>query len=112
MKSRSSDGIVTTYRYNLFYITSFHPNAYHQDEPPRAAAVISRHQPDRPVLLVAEELLMFFLQQPTWVKDICPLRSAMSPLDLPLEQSGLDRFDLERTQLRLLQSDRRGGRDR
>ena len=92
MKSRGLDGIVTTSRYNLFYLTSFHPNAYHQDEPPHAAAVISRHQPDRPVLLVAEELLMFFLQQPTWVKDIRPLRSVMSSLDLPLERSGLDRF--------------------
>ena len=92
MKSRGLDGIVCTTRYNLFYLTSFHPNAYHQDEPPHVAVVISRHVPDRPVLLVAEELLMFFLHQRTWVQDIRPLRSVMSPLDLPLEAAGLDRF--------------------
>jgi len=92
MKARGLDGIVSTTRYNLFYLTSFHPNAYHQDEPPHVAVVISRHAPDRPILLVAEELLMFFLHQPTWVKDIRPLRNVMSPLDLPLDSSGLDRF--------------------
>ena len=92
MNSRGLDGIVTTTRYNLFYLTSFHPNAYHQDEPPHVAAVISRHAPDHPILLVAEELLMFFLHQPTWVKDIRPFRNVMSPLDLPLDLSGLDRF--------------------
>jgi hypothetical protein len=83
---------VCTSRYNLFYLTSFHPNAYHQDEPPHAAVVISRHAPDRPVLLVAEELLMFFLYQPTWVKDIRALRNGMTPLDRPLAASGLDQF--------------------
>ena len=92
MKSRGLDGIVSTTRFNLFYLTSFHPNAYHQDEPPHVALVISRTAPAEPVLLVAEELLMFFLHQPTWVKDIRPLRSVMSPLDLPLDATGLDRF--------------------
>ena len=92
MTSRGLDGIVAASRYNLFYLTSFQPNAYHQDEPPHAAVVISRHAPDHPVLLVAEELLAFFLHQPTWVKDIRPLRSVMSSLDLPFNVSGLDRF--------------------
>jgi len=92
MKSRGLDGIVCTTRYNLFYLTSFHPNAYHQDEPPHVAVVISRHAPDHPILLVAEELLMSFLHQPTWVQDIRPLRNVMTPLDLPLDSSGLERF--------------------
>ncbi len=92
MKRRGLDGIVTTSRYNLYYLTSFHPNAYHQDEPPHSAAVISRHEPEHPVLLVAEELLAFFLHQPTWVKDIRPFRSVISPLDLVTSPSDVDRF--------------------
>ena len=34
MEARGLDGIVATSRYNAFYLSGFHPNAYHQDEPP------------------------------------------------------------------------------
>ena len=92
MRSRGLDGIVASSRYNLFYLTGFRPNAYHQDEPPHAAVVISLHEPDHPILLVAEHLLSFFLHQPTWVKDIRPFRSSISPLDLPMRRRDIDRF--------------------
>ena len=92
MKSRGLDGIVASSRYNLFYLTGFNPNAYHQDEPPHAAVAISLHEPDHPILVVAEHLLAFFHHQPTWVKDIRPFRGVFSQLDLPMNQSDVDRF--------------------
>ena len=92
MESRELAGIVATSRYNLFYLTSFDPNAYHQDEPPHAAVVISRHDPDHPILVVAEHLLAFFLHQPTWVKDIRPFRNVITHLDLPMSPLDVDRF--------------------
>ena len=92
MEARGLDGIVATSRYNAFYLSGFHPNAYHQDEPPHVAVVISRHEPDHPVVVVAEQLLAFFLLQPTWVEDIRPFRNVITGLDLPPSQSDVDRF--------------------
>ena len=92
MEARGLDGIVATSRYNVFYLSGFHPNAYHQDEPPHTAVVISRHEPDHPVVVVAEHLLAFFLLQPSWVDDIRPFRTVMTSLDLPPSQSDVDRF--------------------
>ena len=92
MDDRGLDGIVATSRYNVFYLSGFRPNAYHQDEPPHAAVVISRHEPDHPVVVVAEHLLAFFLHQPTWVEDVRPFRSVITSLDLPPSRSDVDRF--------------------
>ncbi len=92
METRNLDGIVAMSRYNAFYLSGFHPNAYHQDEPPHAAVVISRHEPDHPVIVVVEQLLAFFLSQPTWVEDIRPFRGVITGLDLPHSKSEVDRF--------------------
>ena len=92
MKFRGLDGIVATSRYNLFYLTGFNPTAYHQDEPPHAAVVISAHEPDHPILVAAEHTVSFFLNQPTWVKDIRAFRSVITQLDLPMVPSDIDQF--------------------
>ena len=92
MEARGLDGIVATSRYNAFYLSGFHPNAYHQDEPPQAAVVISRHEPDHPAMVVAEHVMAGFLLQPTWLEDIRPFRCVITNLDLPPSQSDVDRF--------------------
>ena len=92
LEERGLDGIVMTSRYNVLYLSSFHPNAYHQDEPPHTAVIISRHAPDHPIVIVVEELLTFFLHQPSWVQDIRPFRSVSTPLDLPTSPRDVDNF--------------------
>jgi Xaa-Pro aminopeptidase len=92
MKVRGLDGIVASLPYNVFYLTGFNGVAHKSDEPRPYAVVISRHAPERPVLVVADYYLATFLTQPTWVEDIRPFRAVMMPLDLPPTRGDIDRF--------------------
>ncbi|MEQ9643635.1 MAG: M24 family metallopeptidase [Alphaproteobacteria bacterium] len=92
MEARGLDGIVASSALNIFYLTSFNGIAHKADEPRPYAVVLSRHAPDRPVLVIAEYYLASFLRQPTWVEDIRPFRAVMMPLDLPAGRADLDRF--------------------
>jgi Xaa-Pro aminopeptidase len=56
------------------------------------AVVVSRHDPDHPVLIVPEFEVQFFLHHPTWIQDVRPYRSLMVPLDLPWDRSAIDLF--------------------
>ena len=86
------DGVVLSTEKNVFYLTSFNPIAHKSDEPRPYAVVLSRHDPEHPILLIADYYLGHFLHQPTWVEDIRPLRAVMLPLDLPPQEDDLERF--------------------
>jgi Xaa-Pro dipeptidase len=90
--ARGLDGIVATLPYNVFYLTGFNAIAHKADEPRPYAVVLSRHQPEHPVLVVADYYLATFLKQPTWVEDVRPFRAVMMPLDMPPARSDIDRF--------------------
>jgi Xaa-Pro aminopeptidase len=92
LRTRGLDGIVATLPYNVFYLTGFNAIAHKADEPRPYAFVLSRHAPDRPILVIADYYLGSFLKQPTWVEDIRPFRAVMMPLDLPAKRSDIDRF--------------------
>jgi len=92
LRARGLDGIVATLPYNVFYLTGFNAVAHKADEPRPYAFVLSRHAPDRPVLIVADYYLATFLKQPTWVEDVRPFRAVMMPLDLPPSKVDIDRF--------------------
>ena len=92
MEKRGLDGIVATTALNVFYLTGFNAIAHKADEPRPYAVLLSRHAPERPVLVVADYYLATFLAQPTWVADIRPFRAVMMPLDLPPKPSDIDRF--------------------
>jgi Xaa-Pro dipeptidase len=92
LEARGLDGIVATLPYNVFYLTGFNAIAHKADEPRPYALVLSRHAPDRPILVVADYYLATFLDQPTWVEDIRPFRAVMMPLDLPPTSADIDRF--------------------
>ncbi len=92
MEARGLDGIVASSALNIFYLTSFNGIAHKADEPRPYAVVLSRHAPDHPILVIAEYYLASFLRQPTWVEDIRPFRAVMMPLDLPAQQTDIDRF--------------------
>ncbi|MEQ8396907.1 M24 family metallopeptidase [Thalassobaculum sp.] len=92
LEARGIDGIVATVPYNVFYLSGFNPIAHKADEPRPYAVLLSRHAPDRPVLVVADYYLASFLGQPTWIEDIRPFRAVMMPLDLPAKRADVDRF--------------------
>jgi Xaa-Pro aminopeptidase len=83
LEARGLDGIVATLPYNVFYLTGFNAIAHKADEPRPYAVILSRHAPERPILVVADYYLATFLKQPTWVEDVRPFRAVMMPLDLP-----------------------------
>jgi len=49
-----------------------------------------RGRPDTKLLILADYYLTTPLHQPTWVKDIRPCRSVMSPMDLPPRREDID----------------------
>ena len=92
LKARGLDGIVATVPNNVFYLTGFNGIAHKSDEPRVCAVLLSRHAPDRPIMVVADYYLATFLTQETWIEDIRPFRAVMMPLDLPGKPSDIDRF--------------------
>jgi Xaa-Pro aminopeptidase len=92
MAARGLDGIVATTAKNVFYLTGFNAIAHKSDEPRPYAVILSRHAPERPILLVADYYLATFLSQPTWIEDIRPFRAVMMPLDQAPARTDIDRF--------------------
>jgi len=92
MAARGLDGIVATSAKNIFYLTGLNAIAHKSDEPRPYAVLLSRHAPERPILVIADYYLATFLSQPTWVEDIRPFRAVMMPLDLAPARTDIDRF--------------------
>jgi Xaa-Pro dipeptidase len=92
LEARGFDGLVATLPYNVFYLTGFNAIAHKADEPRPYAVILSRHAPERPILVVADYYLATFLKQPTWVEDVRPFRAVMMPLDLAPTRADIDRF--------------------
>ena len=90
---RSLDGVVSYYSPNVFYLAGYASRRMQVHEANGyGAVVISRHDPDHPVLIVPEFEVQFFLHHPTWIQDVRPYRSLMVPMDLPWDRSAIDRF--------------------
>ncbi len=94
MAQRGMDGLVAYLRPNVFYLSGFAPpaSASVQETNGYAAVVISRHEPEHPVIVVAEFDLAHVLGQPSWVRDARPYATLLSPLDLSWGASALDHF--------------------
>jgi len=92
MAARGLDGIVLSTPLNVFYLCGFNGIAHKADEPRPYAAVLSRHAPDHPIVVLADYYLAAFLAQPSWVRDIRPFRAVMMPLDRAPQRHDIDRF--------------------
>jgi Xaa-Pro aminopeptidase len=94
LKQRGMDGIVSYLRPNVFYLSGFAPpaSASIQETNGYAAVVISRHEPEHPVIVVAEFDLTQFLGQPSWIADVRPYATLLSPLDISWGASPLEHF--------------------
>jgi len=92
MEQRAIDGVVACSHQNLYYLSSLNAVAQKSDEPRPFAVVLSRHAPDAPVLVMPEYYMGAMARQGSWVEDIRPYRSMISPLDRPPQASDLERF--------------------
>ena len=86
------DGLVSYLRPNVLYLSGFAPpaSASVHETNGYAAVVISRHEPEHPVIVLAEFDLAHFLGQPSWVTDARPYATLLTPFDVVW--SALDPF--------------------
>ena len=96
LEGRGLDGLVATSALNVFYLSGFNGIAHKSDEPRPYAIILSRHQPEHPVAVVADYYLTPFLLQPGWIEDVRPFRAVMMALDLPPRREDIDRFIAEK----------------
>ena len=54
LKMRNLDGVVVNSPYNMYYLSGFNGVAHKSDEPRPYAVVVSRAQPDHPILVVGD----------------------------------------------------------
>lgn len=94
METRGVDGLVCYYSRNVLYLSGYASGAtaVYGEANGLTACVISRHEPDHPIVLIPDLEMSFFLRQPSWVQDIRPYRSVVLPLDIPWEPSVIERF--------------------
>ncbi len=92
MEARGLDGLVAFTRYNVFYLTGCNSLANQADEMPLVGVIISRREPEHPIIVAGDVHLNYFLAQPTWVEDIRPFRGSFIPMDIPTKSSDIDRF--------------------
>ena len=62
MEARSLDGLIISNPLNIFYLTSFNGVAHKSDEPRPYALVLSRNEPESPILVIADYYLSSFFQ--------------------------------------------------
>ena len=92
MTRRDIDAVVASSHQNLYYLSGLNAVAQKSDEPRPFAVVISRHAPDHPILVMPEYYVGAMARQGSWIEDIRPYRSMISPLDRTAQKSDLDRF--------------------
>ena len=74
MEQRGLDGIVSSFRRNVFYLTGFSGNPA-ADDFSGGVVVVSRHYPDHAIGIVPEPAAGWFLTQPSWITDIRPYQT-------------------------------------
>lgn len=91
---RGLDGVVVHLRPNVFYLSGLAPPSAQSinEGSGYAAIVISRHEPDRPIAVVADYALAFFADQPTWIDDIRPYSLGILPAHLAPSEETLGLF--------------------
>jgi Xaa-Pro dipeptidase len=94
MARRDLDGIVAYLRPNVLYLSNFAPpaSASVHETNGYAAVVVPRRAPEEAVLVVAEFDLAHVLEQPSWVRDVRPYATLLTPLDVSWGPAPLERF--------------------
>ena len=78
------DGLASYLRPNVLYLSGFAPpaSASVHETNGYAAVVISRHEPQHPIIVLAEFDLAHFLSQPSWITDARPYATLLTPFDV------------------------------
>ncbi len=92
MAQRGIDGVVANSHQNLYYLSSLNAVAQKSDEPRPFAVIFSRHAPEASILIMPEYYMGAMVRQNSWIEDIRPYRSMISPLDRPASKSDLGIF--------------------
>ncbi|MDH3715800.1 MAG: aminopeptidase P family N-terminal domain-containing protein, partial [Gammaproteobacteria bacterium] len=92
LEARGLDAVIATSPLNVFYLCGFNGIAHKSDEPRPYAVILSRSEPEHPILVIADYYLATFLTQPTWIEDVRPFRAVMMGLDLAPDHNDIDRF--------------------
>jgi Xaa-Pro aminopeptidase len=94
MQQRQLDGLVCLLRPNVYYLSSFMSTAFPGSHETNSGAtfILSRWDPDHPVLCMADNDVAVFVDRRTWVEDIRPYASIQLPYGVPVEPGALGRF--------------------
>ncbi len=93
MEARGLDGIVSYYAPNVFYLSGYATRRLQVHEANGyGSVVISRHEPEHPIVIVPDFEVHYFISHPTWVEDVRPYRSLFLPLDRPWDRAAIDLF--------------------
>jgi Xaa-Pro dipeptidase len=94
MAERDLDGLFVLLRQNVVYFTghaSANPPGRHDTEP-AGAVIVSRHQPDHPILLIETIDISQSLTRPSWIEDVRPYLTLLLSPDVPRDEAAFDRF--------------------
>ncbi|MFN0038895.1 MAG: M24 family metallopeptidase [Burkholderiales bacterium] len=92
MKARNIDALVATSALDMYYLSGFAGIAHKADEPRPYAVIVSCHNPEHPIAVVADYYISTMLAQPNWIEDIRSFRSVMIPMDIAASPNDIDRF--------------------
>jgi Xaa-Pro dipeptidase len=94
MAGRDLDGLLVLLRQNVVYFTSHasaNPEGRHDTEP-AAAVLLSRHEPNHPILLIETIDIAQNLTRPTWIEDVRPYLTLLLSPDVARDEAAFDRF--------------------
>ena len=94
LEQRGMDGLVVYLRPNVFYLSGFAPpaSASVQETNGYGAVVIAREAPDHPIVFIPEFELTYFSRQPSWIKDVRPYATLLTPFDVDWGAATIDHY--------------------
>jgi len=94
MAARGLDGLVVLLQQNVQYLAGYtSPNTgiRHHTEP-AGAVVVSRREPDHPVMIMEAVDISHNLAHPSWIRDVRAYFTHLLPPDVPRDRLAFDRF--------------------
>jgi Xaa-Pro aminopeptidase len=94
MERQRVDAVVAVQRPNVYYLSGYEPHSSVTlpESESCSAVILSRHQPEHPVLVVPDALLAYRLDHPSWVEDVRCFPTILLPFSEPITPESFDRF--------------------
>jgi Xaa-Pro dipeptidase len=91
LEASGLDGLVALFATNQYYLSSFGRHHSIPEEMGMFPVVLSRHDPDHPILCMADVDVRRLATQPTWIKEVRPYATVL-PHDVAVRGPELRRF--------------------